>query len=131
MSKIYDFLKECGTFFLSTVNNDSPASRPFGAVMEYNGRLYVSTGTMKEVYKQLKQNENIQITAIKHGTREWIRIDGKAKEIFDLDLKTKMLEDCPILIKRYNSPECDYFALFEIDTTQAKLYTNDGIINLK
>lgn len=30
MSKAYDFLKECGAFFVLTVNGDCPAGRPFG-----------------------------------------------------------------------------------------------------
>lgn len=34
MSKAYEFLKECGAFFVLTVNGDCPAGRPFGAVME-------------------------------------------------------------------------------------------------
>lgn len=32
MSKAYEFLKECGSFFVLTINNDFPAGRPFGAV---------------------------------------------------------------------------------------------------
>lgn len=34
MSKEYDFLKECGYFYVLTINGDYPAGRPFGAVME-------------------------------------------------------------------------------------------------
>ena len=106
MSKVYDFLKDCGAFFLLTVNENEPVGRPFGAVMEYENKLYFTTATIKEVYKQLKANDNVQIVALKHGTREWIRISGKAKECFDFDTKEKMLECCPVLAKRYDSPKC-------------------------
>ena len=34
MSKAYEFLKECGSFFVLSINGDYPAGRPFGAVME-------------------------------------------------------------------------------------------------
>lgn len=34
MSKAYEFLKECGAFFVLSINGDYPAGRPFGAVME-------------------------------------------------------------------------------------------------
>ena len=34
MSKAYEFLKECGYFYVLTINKDFPAGRPFGAVME-------------------------------------------------------------------------------------------------
>ena len=43
MSKAYDFLKECGSFFVLTINGDYPAGRPFGAVMEVGEDLYLST----------------------------------------------------------------------------------------
>ena len=31
MSKVYEFLKECGSFFVLTINGDYPAGRPFGS----------------------------------------------------------------------------------------------------
>lgn len=54
MSKVFDLLKEYGVFYVATVNNGLPAVRPFGAVMEYNGELYLATANFKDVYKQLK-----------------------------------------------------------------------------
>lgn len=38
MSKVYDFLQECGCFYVLTLNGDFPAGRPFGAVMEHDGK---------------------------------------------------------------------------------------------
>lgn len=49
MSMTYDFLKECGVFYVLTLNGNFPAGRPFGAVMEHEGDLYISTGDMKDV----------------------------------------------------------------------------------
>lgn len=43
MSKAYEFLKECGAFFVLSINGDYPAGRPFGAVMEVDDNLYLST----------------------------------------------------------------------------------------
>jgi len=50
MSKTYEFLKECGTFFLATIDKNVPALRPFGAVMEFEKELYFSTAKTKAVY---------------------------------------------------------------------------------
>ena len=44
----YDFLKECGSFFVLTINSDYPAGRPFGAVMEIGEDLYLSTNDMNQ-----------------------------------------------------------------------------------
>ena len=34
MSKEYEFIKECGYFYVLTINKDFPAGRPFGEMME-------------------------------------------------------------------------------------------------
>jgi len=130
MSKTYEFLKECETFFLATINKNTPAMRPFGAIMELQGELYFSTANIKDVYSQLKSNQAIQIVALKSGTRDWIRINGKAIEINDLDIKQKMLETCPVLLKRFDSKECQSFALFKIIEMVSELNINGEITKL-
>ena len=32
MNEVYDFLKDCGTYFLATDDNGQPRVRPFGTV---------------------------------------------------------------------------------------------------
>jgi uncharacterized pyridoxamine 5'-phosphate oxidase family protein len=127
MSKSFEFLKSCGVFFVTTINGEVPASRPFGAVMEYEGNLYISTGNTKDVYKQLVQNPNIQIVALKKEIREWIRINGKAIETKGLKEKKIMLEECPILSKRFDSETCEFFALFKITDMESYLCTDSGM----
>ena len=97
MSQAYNFLKECGSFFVLSINGEYPAGRPFGAVMEVGEDLYLSTNDMNQAHKQIRENEHIQIIAKKPTSREWIRITGLATECDDKDLKQKMLEECPIL----------------------------------
>ena len=43
MNETLQFLKECGTFYLATSENGQPHVRPFGAVCEYEGKLYIVT----------------------------------------------------------------------------------------
>lgn len=73
-SKAYDFLKECGTFFVLTINGDYPAGRPFGAVMEIGDDLFLATNDMNQAHKQIRENSHVQIIAKKPESREWIRI---------------------------------------------------------
>ncbi|EMU52520.1 hypothetical protein [Clostridium butyricum] len=56
MSKTIDFIKECGIFYVLTINNNFTAGRPFGAIMESDGDLFISTDDMKDVYKHLKKS---------------------------------------------------------------------------
>ena len=127
MSKTYEFLKQCGTFFVTTVNGTHPAARPFGAVMEYEEELYISTANTKEVYSHLIANPFIQVVAIKTGTRDWIRISGKAIEVSDVNIKQAMLDAYPALLKRFDTNECDFFALFKISEMKSSLYSNNGV----
>ena len=122
MSKIFDFLKESGIFYVLTINGDFPAGRPFGAVMEYNDDLYISTADTKEVYKQLIENSNIQIISLKPNTREWIRINGISEECEDIEIKKKMLEECPVLSKHFKAPDTPHYAVFQIKILSAQLY---------
>lgn len=124
------FLKECGTFMLLTADGDKPAGRPFGAVTDIDGQLCVSTGAGKAVYGQMKTNPNVQIVALKSGTRDWIRIDGRAAESGDLSKKARMLDDCPNLRKHHSSAEDPSFHLFCITVEKAVLYTQGGAVDL-
>lgn len=65
MSKAYEFLKECECFYVLTINKGFPAGRPFGAVMEHGGKVFISTNNKNEAHKQLRSNGNIQIVAKK------------------------------------------------------------------
>ena len=56
MSKVFDFIKEAGIFYLATVDGDQPKVRPLGAVIEADDKVIFGVGTFKDVYKQLTAN---------------------------------------------------------------------------
>ena len=115
MSRVLEFLKECGPFFVLTQNDNFPAGRPFGAVTEIDGDLYITTPHTKAVYRQLKEHHEMQIVALKPGTREWVRISGIATEIYDIERKQKMLDDCPNLHKYHTDPHDEDFNVFKVE----------------
>ena len=51
MNDVVKYLQECGTFYLATVEGDQPHVRPFGAVCEFEGKLYIVTNNKKDVNK--------------------------------------------------------------------------------
>ncbi|MBQ9979832.1 MAG: pyridoxamine 5'-phosphate oxidase family protein [Oscillospiraceae bacterium] len=130
MKKTYDFLKECIPFWVATVNGECAACRPFGGVMEYQGKIYIPSGNKKSVYNQIKNNPNIQITAIRQGTRDWIRVTAKAMEATSPEEKQAMFDACPVLYKRYSSPDDENFALFKLENVNSVLNTEQGQIAL-
>lgn len=90
--------------------------------MEHDNKLYISTNNENQAHKQLRENENIQILAKKEGTREWLRITGKATECVDISMKQKMLEECPILSKHFSSAEEGKYLLFQVEVLEAEFH---------
>lgn len=114
MSKAYEFLKECGIFYVLTINGDYPAGRPFGAVMGVGDDLYIATNDHNQAHKQLRENGHVQIIAKKPDGREWIRITGFANECDDPSLRQKMYEETPILKSHHKSSESEHFLMFKV-----------------
>lgn len=121
MSKAYEFLKECGSFFVLTINDGYPAGRPFGAVMEVGEDLYLSTNDLNQAHKQMRENEHIQIVAKKAESREWIRITGVAEECEDAVLKDRMLQECPILQQRFGAVGMEHFIMFKVKVENVEI----------
>lgn len=122
MSKEYEIIKDCGVFFVSTIKGTKPATRPFGAIMEIDNDLYISTGKSKDVYKQIVYKTPIQIVALKQGTRNWVRVTGTSVIINDKNLKQQMLNENPILLKRFNDADDEEFALIKIIKKNVEIF---------
>ena len=120
MSKIYDFIKNCECFYVATIDDEFPAVRPFGAIMEVSDFLYIATHDGNEAHKQLRNNGHLQIIAKKNGTREWLRITGIAEECYDLELKKRFMQECPILIKHYGEASSKHYLMFKITIKKAE-----------
>lgn len=120
MSKAYEFLKECGSFFVLSINADAPAGRPFGAVMEVGDHLYLSTNDMNEAHRQIRANGNIQIVAQRPNSGEWIRITGVATECVDPGLKTKMMDECPNVKQIFDNVGIGHFILLQVKVSNVE-----------
>ena len=67
MERIVKFLKDAEVYYLATVEGDQPRVRPFGTAHIFEGRLYIQTGKVKDVSKQLMANAKAEICAFKDG----------------------------------------------------------------
>jgi len=124
MNEIIDFLVKSQTFYVGTVDeNNQPKVRPFGFVMEWNGKPAFSTGTFKKVYSQLQNNPNIEICAYTPDSMQWMRLSGKVKFTDDLAAKRKILESMPFLKELYKSEDNPVLACFYIEEGEAAFYS--------
>ena len=103
LEKVLEFLDEAGVYYLATVEGNQPRVRPFGTALAYNDKLYIQTGKVKDVSKQLAKNPKAEICSFKDGT--WIRISGELIEDEDRTVKTLMLEKMPTLRNMYNEDD--------------------------
>ena len=103
MRETYEFLKKCGVFYLATVDDDKPRVRPFGALNIFEDKLYIQTGKIKDVSKQMQENNNIEICGFVDG--KWIRVSAKVVRDDRLEAKVSMLDNNPNLKSMYNAED--------------------------
>ena len=115
MERICSFLKEAGVYYLATVEGDQPRVRPFGTAHIFEGKLYIQTGKVKPVSKQLAVNPKAEICAFKNG--EWLRIAGELVEDDRVEAKKSMLDVYENLRSMYDEND---------DNTQV-LYFKSGV----
>jgi len=110
LEKIYQFLDEAETYYLATVEGDQPRVRPFGTILLFEEKLYIQTGTKKEVAKQIEQNNKVEICAFKDGS--WLRLKGTLVKDDRRVIKEKMLEKMPSLREMYNEDDGSMLMLY-------------------
>jgi len=103
MQSVYDFLKECGTYYLATIDGDQPRVRPFGTVAIYDGKLYIQTGKSKDVSKQIQANPKVEVCCFKDG--KWLRVAGKLVRDDRREAKKCMLDAYPHLRGMYSEDD--------------------------
>ncbi|AEG59087.1 pyridoxamine 5'-phosphate oxidase family protein [Desulforamulus ruminis] len=124
MNEVLKFLTDNPVFYIATVDGDVPKVRPFGFVMEYEGKLCFCTNNQKDVYKQLKANPNVEISTTSK-TGEWLRLKGKV--VFNTSKQSKQaaLEAAPALSKMY-SVDDSIFEIFYIENAEATFRDFNG-----
>ena len=103
MERVVKFLKDAQTYYLATVEGDQPHVRPFGTAHIFEGKLYIQTGKVKPVSKQLMANPKAEICAFHGG--EWIRITGELIEDDRREARQSMLDAYPSLQNMYSADD--------------------------
>lgn len=113
MQEVHDFLKECKTYYIATMEGEQPRVRPFGTIHLFEDRLYIQTGKIKSVSKQMAVNPRIEICASKDG--KWVRVEATAVDDPRLEAKESMLEAYPSLTDRYSATDDNMQVLYLTD----------------
>ena len=120
MQEVYEFLKAAGTYYLATDEDGQPRVRPFGTVNIFDGKLYIQTGKVKDVSRQMHANPRIEICAM-HGGR-WMRIEASAAVDDRREARVSMLEAYPSLQAMY-SPDDGNTEVWYLRNATATFYS--------
>lgn len=99
MNEVYEFLKKCGAYYLATMDGDQPRVRPFGTIDIFEGKLYIQTGKVKDVAKQLKANPKVELSGM--ADEKWIRVTAEAVLDDNIPAQEHMLAGYPSLQAQY------------------------------
>lgn len=103
MEKVVEFLKNAEVYYLATVEGDQPRVRPFGTAHIFEGKMYIQTGKVKDVSKQIHANPKVEICAFKDG--EWLRVAGELVEDDRREARQSMLDAYPSLQNMYSADD--------------------------
>ena len=120
MKETMDFLKECGVYYLATVEEDAPRVRPFGTAEIFEDHLYIQTGKKKDVFKQIEKNNRVEICGFIDG--KWIRVCGKLVLDDRVEAKKYMLDQNPSLRRMYDEND-DNTAVLYFEHATATFYS--------
>ncbi len=113
MEKAFEFLKTNKEVAFATVEDDKPKIRVFQIMKQEKNTLYFATAPEKEVYRQLQENPNIEVLAMKENI--FVRMAGQA--VFDVDDKTarEIYAANPVLSRLYKAyTDLIYFRLLAL-----------------
>jgi len=109
MKTIHKFLQDNQTFYLATIDGDQPRVRPFGAVCLFEEKLYICTNNQKAVYRQMKANPKIEISAAAQNG-SWLRLSAKAIADDNPAARQAMLDAVPSIQGMYKADD----GIFEV-----------------
>ncbi len=115
MERVEKFLKEAGTYYLATTEGDQPRVRPFGTAHIFEGKLYIQTGKVKDVSKQIHANPKFEICAFKGG--DWLRVAGVLVEDDRVEARQSLLDAYPSLQQMYKADDGNTEVFYIKDAT--------------
>lgn len=120
-----DFMQKARVFYVATVEGGLPRVRPFGFVMEHEGKLAFVTGNFKDVYRQMQAEPHVEMSCCCGEDMLTLRLSGKVRFVTTTELQQKAIGIMPVLGKMYKAGE-DRFQVFVLDDAKAVFVTMAG-----
>lgn len=121
MKEVLNYLKSCGTFYLATIEGDQPHVRPFGAVCEFEEKLYLVTNNRKKVYSQLGNIPKLEICGMYKGT--WMRVQAEAVLDSRREARVAMMDDNTAALSSLYTVDDELMEVFFLKNATATLFS--------
>lgn len=108
-------MKKCNTYYLATTDGDQPRVRPFGTIDLFEDKLYIQTGKVKDVSKQIIKNPKIELCAF--NGQKWLRVQAVAVEDDRVEARQHMLDSYPELQNMYSATDDNTQVFYLKDAT--------------
>ena len=125
MREVVEFLQENPVQYLATIGRDGKAKcRPFMFCFEQEGKLWFRTNNQKDVYKDMMENPEIEIS-VSSPEYAWIRLAGKA--VFENNMAAKELcMQNPIVKGQYQTADNQIFEVFYLENPHGAIADFSG-----
>lgn len=127
MDEVLAYLKQNATYFLATVDAEgNPQVRPFGTVTKFEDKLYIQTGNVKNVFKEMAEHPRIAISTMGDNGASWLRLTADATPDDRNEARAALLAEYPGLQSRYapDDGNCEVLALDHV-TASFCSFTSD------
>ena len=127
VKKVYDFLEKAGTFYLATTEGDQPRVRPYGAMLFFEGKIYIMAFGQTNATRQIAANPKAELCAFKGQT---LRIACELVEDNRPEVGRALIEKMPVLknlglgengengVMYYlKNAKADFFKMMELEET--------------
>ena len=126
MNEVVEFLKRNRMQVLATMGLDGkPKARPFMFALEKDGKLWYCTANTKDVYAQMQKCPFVEVT-VSSPEFAWIRLSGRAVFENDMAVKTRILDENPLVKSLYGSPSNPAFETFYLADAEATIADFSG-----
>ena len=118
-------LKQSPNGVLATQNGKGVGTRVFQFQFAEGNKLYFCTQSTKPVYEQLTSVPHVSFCTYAQDFNPVLSVNGKAVFTEDMGLKTRAINDNPLIKEIYQTPENPTFKLFylEVETLETFSFT--------
>ena len=123
MINFTEILKATPNGVLATQDGNSVKTRVFQYLFADGNKVYFCTSSEKPVYNQLIANPNVSFCTYPADFNPVLSVNGKAVFKDDIALKTRALDENPMIKGIYNTPSNPVFQLFYIDVAEVETFS--------